>query len=205
MLKKGGARSTYNIEGKVRGIGNVGLAAEVPLDLGTYGEISRVDRDLSALEEIEALDLEGLLEVDAVLAVEAGGLDLCLTFDGDLDGLVVGEPDVEGGEGVHVLDGDVLADVDLLVLGGGGRGELEGGEGGVRLEVLEVHAAGEPVDVGVDGAVGGDGGVDLHAVAVRLGLEDVDALDVELSIVDLALGNLGHADKDAVDCALERT
>jgi hypothetical protein len=154
-------------------------------------------KHLGALEQVERSHVDGLLEVDVVLLAQTTGLDLGLTLDGQLEGLVVDEPDVVVDEGVHVGDGDLLSHVDFLVLVGGGVREVDGGEGCVRLEVLEVEVALEAVDLGVDGAVGGDGRVDLHRVRVRRGVEDVDALDLQLGVVHLGLRDLGHAHEDA--------
>ena len=78
-----------------------------------------------------------------------------------------------------------------------GLGEVEGGKGGVGVSALEVHVTAEGVDVGVDAAVSGNGGLDLHLEGLALGIEDPDVLDLKLGIVDLALGNLGHANEDA--------
>lgn len=154
---------------------------------------------LGTLEQVKSRHVELLLEGDVVLLGQAPGLGLGLALDGEAEGLVVGEPDVVLDEGVHVGDGDLLGDVDLLVLVRGGLGEFNGGEDALGLDVGQVHLAGEAVNVSVDGAVGGDGGVDLHGVRVGLGVEDVDALDLELGLVHLALGNLGHTNKDAIE------
>ncbi len=64
--------------------------------------------------------------------------------------------------------------------------------------VLEVHDALEGVDVGVDLAVRLDGAVDGHGEVLALGVGDDDAVKDELGIVELALGDLGDADEDAV-------
>lgn len=124
-------------------------------------------------------------------------LNLCPAVDGDPYGLVVVEPDVEAGESRHVGDLDLLADVDDLVLVGIGFREQERRECGVRLIVLEVHLAFKGIDICLDGSISLDGGVDLHVVGVALSLENVDALDLKMSRVHLALSNLGHNDEDA--------
>lgn len=179
-------------------VGNVGLAVEVlALIVILKLQPSRLLNHLGSPEQVQTLDFKRLLEVDIVLPVQAAGLNLGLAVDGDLERLVIDEPDVEGAESVHVGDVDLLAHVDLLVLGGGGGGELEGSEGLVALEVLEVHLADEAINIGVDAAIGCDGGVDLHEEGIGLRLEDVDALNVELGGVDLILRDVGDADKDA--------
>lgn len=187
---------TYNIEGEVRSVGNLAPSVEVPA-LVVLLERDLAVQDLGAREQVERLDVERLLEVDVVLPAQAGGLDLGLALDGQLQRLVVDEPDVVVDEGVHVGDGDLLGDVDHLVLVGGRLREVNGGEGGVRLEVLEVEVAAEGIDVGVDRAVGLDGGVDLHGVGVGGGVQDVDALDLQLGVVHLGLCDLGHTHEDA--------
>lgn len=154
----GQRRKTYNVQGEVRSVGNVGLAVKVLailIELG--GQLGRLGIDLGALEEVEGLDLELLLEVNLVLAAEAAGLGLGLSLDGHVDSLVVGEPDVELSEGLHVGNLDLLANIDDLVLIGGGGGEVEGGESDTGLDISQVHVADEGVNVGMDGAVGGDG------------------------------------------------
>lgn len=191
---------TYNIKSEERVVRNLGDTNKV----GLWGLLwnKRIDMaiildDTGSAEKIKTLNLESLLEGDAILAGQAAGLDLGLALDSDAQSLVIGEPDVEGSEGVHVSDVDLLADIDSLVLVTVGGREVDGNEGGVRLEVLEVHDTLEAVDVGLDGAVGGDGGVDLHQVGVALGAEDIDALDLEVGIVKLVLGDLGNSNKDA--------
>lgn len=83
----------------------------------------------------------------------------------------------------------------MLVAIGGGEGDVK--ERRVIGEVLEVHDTVKGVNLCLDGAIGGDGGVDLQLDAVRLGVEDIDALDFQLGIVDLALGNLGNTNENA--------
>lgn len=167
---------TYNVQGEVRSIGNLGSSVEV-LAIGILLETNVALCDLGAGKDVEALDFERLLEVDARLAIQAIGLDLGLALEGDSEGLVVVEPDVVSGKGVHVGDFDMLAGVDDLVLVVVGLGERELHKGNVRLVVLEIHLAVESVDVGLDAALCCDCGVDLHEECIALGLEDVYALD----------------------------
>jgi hypothetical protein len=47
-------------------------------------------------------------------------------------------------------------------------------------------------------AIGADGGINLHAVGIALSVENPDGLDIELGLIDLALGDLGDSDKNAV-------
>ena len=120
--------------------------------------------DLGTLKEVQTVDGKGLLEGDARFPVQALGLDLGVALDGDAQGLIVGKPDVEIVEGLLIGNGDLLADVDGLVLVGVGLGKLEGSERGVRLEIFEVHVSSEAIDCGLNGSVGGDGRVDFHEV-----------------------------------------
>jgi hypothetical protein len=193
------AKDTYDIDGEVRSIGDVGRAAEIV----TFIVLLKGDLaigNLGALEKVQALGGYRLLEGNTVLAVKTRGLNLGVTLDRDVDGLVVDEINVELLEGIHVLDVAVLADVDDLMLVGTGLREVERAKGNARLNTLEVELAGERVDGGVDRAVRLDGGVHLHEVRLGLGIEDVDALNLQLGLVDLALRDLGHADKDSKIC-----
>lgn len=51
-------------------------------------------------------------------------------------------------------------------------------------------------------AICGDCGIDLEAIGLALGIEDVDTLDLELGVIDFILGNFGETDKDARISAL---
>lgn len=176
-------------------VGDVCLAEEVVLGATRCDDLTL--SDLSAVKLVEAIDSDRLLEVDAILAVEATGLELGLALDGDTQRLVGSKPSVEGGEGVQVGDVDVLGDVDLLVLLAAGLGEVEGDEGGVRLQVLEVHDALEGVDLGADFAVGGDGRVDRQREGSLGRLQHGHALDLQVGVVNLVLRDLGHRDEDS--------
>lgn len=96
-----------------------------------------------------------------------------------------------------ISNGDILADVDELVLVAVCRGEGDVEERSLAREILEVHDTVKGIDVGLDGAIGGDGGVDLQGDAISLGVDDVDALDFQLGVVDLLLGDLGNSNEDA--------
>lgn len=126
-----------------------------------------------------------------------------IPLDGKLQRLVCEKPGVEGRKRLHVRNLDGLANVDGRELSGRRVGEVDAGERLVRFEILEVHDAGEAVDIGVHAAIGGDGGVDGHIVRLGLGFGDDDGFDGELGIIDLALGNFGDADKDAGGSLLE--
>lgn len=76
-----------------------------------------------------------------------------------------------------VFNRNVLADVDQLVLVAVGCGEGDVEERCLAREILKVHDTVKSIDVGLDGAIGGNGGVDLQGDAVRLGVDDIDALD----------------------------
>jgi len=115
----------------------------------------------------------------------------------DADRLAGQEPLVEGRQGFHVRDVKLLANIDNLQSIGRRWGEVDAGERGMRLQVLQVHDTSEAVDVGVDLAVGPDGAVDSHGEAVGLSACHDDALDAEFGIVKLALGNLGYGDKNS--------
>jgi hypothetical protein len=189
-------KDTHNIDGEVGSIGDVGRAVEVvAIIILLKGDLAI--GNLGTLEKVQALGGYRLLESNAILAVKTRGLNLGVTLDCDVDGLVVDKIDVELLESIHILDVIVLADVDDLMLVGTGLREVERAKGNTRLNTLEVELAGEGVDGGVDGAVRLDGGVHLHGVRLAVGVEDVDALDFQLGLVELALRDLGHTDKDS--------
>lgn len=54
----------------------------------------------------------------------------------------------------------------------------------------------------MDLAICGDCGIDLQAIGLALGIEDVDALDLELGVIDFILGDLRKTNKDAMISAL---
>lgn len=188
--------STYNVKSEVRSIGDIGGGLEVRLALlGGDIDLSAINR--GAVEQIQTLHVDGLLEGNAKLGGQARRLDLGLSVYGDVESLVSGEPNVEGVEGVGVSNGNFLADVDELVLVAICRGEGDVEERSLAREILEIHDTVKGIDVGLDGAIGGYGGVDLQGDAVRLGVDDVDALDFQLGVVDLLLSDLGNSNEDA--------
>lgn len=189
-------RSTYNVKSEVRSIGDISGGLEIRLALlGGNIDLSAIHG--GAVEQIQTLHVDGLLEGNIELGGQARRLDLGLSVHGNVESLVGGEPNVEVVEGVVVSNGDILADVDELVLVAGSLGEGNVKEGSLAREILEVHDTVKAIDVGLDGAIGGDGGVDLQGDAVRLGVDDVDALDFQLGVVDLLLGDLGNSNEDA--------
>lgn len=189
----------YNFNSKDRGVGDVDGAVEV---VGLGGNVDVGIGDLEAVEAVEALELDSLLEGDAVLLGDALDLDVGITLNGHPEGFVGKQPGVEGSEGLHVGDLDNLAHVDDLESIRSSLGELDAGERGVRLEILEVHDTGEGGDGGMSLAVGADGGVDSHVVFRRPGVRDDDGVNGKLGLVELLLGDLGHANKDATRSAL---
>ncbi len=111
---------------------------------------------------------------------------------------VVGQqPDVERGEGLHVGDGAELRHVDDLLARAAGRGEVDGGERRVRLEILEVHLAREPIQGRLDGRAAADRAVDGHGVALALRVAHDDAVDGERGLVQGLLRDSGDADENA--------
>lgn len=189
---------TYVIQGENGSVGDVGGAVEVATVLATVQGNVAVG-NLSTVEMVQALQLDSLLKVDAILSRQAPWLDLCPSVDGDAHSLVVVEPDIESGELLHVGDFDMLTDVDDLVLVGIGLRELHSGERDMGRPVLEIHIALEGIDLGMDLAIGGDGRVDLHLVIFGFGLEDVDALDLKLGLVHLVLCDFRDGDEDATE------
>ena len=61
-------RITYNVQGEVGSIGNLGSSVEVPA-IGIGLECDMAFGDLGTVENIETLDFQGLLEIDAGLTV----------------------------------------------------------------------------------------------------------------------------------------
>lgn len=161
------------------------------------GDIDLSARNRGTVEQIQTVHVDGLLEGNPPFSEQASRLDLGPSIHGDVKSLVSGKPDVEGVEGVVVCNRNILADVDFLVLVAVGRREGNVEEGGLAREVLEVHDTVKAIDVGLDGAIGGDGGVDLQGDAIRLGVDDIDALDFQRGIVDLLLGDPGNSNEDA--------
>lgn len=188
--------STYNVKSEVRSIGDIGGGLEVRLAL-LGGDIDLSAIDCGAVEQIQTLHVDGLLEGNAKLGGQARRLDLGPSVHGDVESLVSGEPDVEGVEGVVVSNGNILADVDELVLVAICLGEGDVEERSLAREILEIHDTVKGIDLGLDGAISGDGGVDLQGDAVRLGVDDVDALNFQLGVVDLLLSDLGNSNEDA--------
>lgn len=161
------------------------------------GDVDLSASNRGAVEQVQTLHVDGLLKGDVEFRGQARRLDLGLSVHGDVESLVSGEPNVVGVEGVGVSNRNVLADVDELVLVAVGCGEGEVEERRLAGEILEIHDTVKGIDVGLDGAIGSDGGVDLQGDAARLGVDDVDALDFQLGIVDLLLGDLGNSNEDA--------
>lgn len=152
--------ATYNIKSEVRGVGDIGSCAEVWLALlGSEGDLAVGDG--SAIEQVQAVHGNSLLKGNAPFPGQARRLNLGAALDGDTESLVGGKPDVEGVEGVGVLDLNLLADVDQLVLVavGGGEGDVE--ERRVVGKILEIHDSLKGINVCLDRAIGGDGGVDF--------------------------------------------
>lgn len=98
-------------------------------------------------------------------------------MDSNTERLVLEEGLVKLNEGVPVGDLNFLADVDSLELVGVGAGEVELDKGSSTRNIAEGKIADKGVNVSLDGAVGSDGGVDLHGELVGLRVEDVDGLD----------------------------
>jgi hypothetical protein len=188
---------TYNLNGQNRRVGDGDEAVEVVVVLiGLGGDLGV--GDLEAGKVVQAGELKSLLVGDTVVACNAADADGGVALDSDADGLLAEKHGVEGGEGLHVGNFDPLVgDVDGLQLGRGRLGEVEKDEGGVRLDVLEVHLRPEGSDLCADAAVGADGRVDAHQVGLRPGLSDGDAIDLELGSVELLLRNLGDGDEKA--------
>lgn len=89
----------------------------------------------------------------------------------------------------------------LELVGVGGR---EGEDEERLVTALEVEAALEGINVGLDLAVSGDGGVDGHVEAVGGRVGDLDGLDLEVGGVDLVLGDSGGHAIDAVEKRRDR-
>lgn len=202
--KRGGAgggydrRRTHNFKSQRRAVRDDDGAEEVvTVGIGRQRD-ARVGHG-DAVEVAEAVDGDGLLKVDAVLAGDAGDADLGVAADADLDGVVDEQVLVEGGEGVDVDDLGELADVDGGQARARRRGEGDARKGRLgRRRVGEVHLALEGVQHGVDAVVGRDGGVDGEGEVGRLRLGDLDAVDLELGAVDARLGDLGDGDEYSV-------
>lgn len=152
--------ATYNVKSEVRGVGDIGGSAEIWLAL-LGSNVDLAVGDGSAIEHVQTVHGNSLLEGDAPFPGQTRWLNLGTALDGDTESLIGGKPDVEGVEGVGVLDLKLLANVDLLVLVavGGGEGDVE--ERRVIGKILEIHDPLKGINVCLDGAIGGDGGVDF--------------------------------------------
>lgn len=152
--------ATYNIKSEVRGVGDIGGSAEIWLALlGSYIDLAVGDG--SAVEDVQAVHGNSLLKGNAPFPGQARRLDLGSALDSDTESLVGGKPDVEGVEGVGILDLNLLANVDQLVLVavGGGEGDVE--ERRMTGKILKIHDSLKGINVCLDGSIGGDSGVDF--------------------------------------------
>lgn len=188
-----------NFEGQDGRVGDVGEAVEVVALRVVGGAEGHVGMgDGQALEAVDALERDGLLEVH-LCGLEALDVHQGVALDGDGEGLVPQVPRVEVDEGLVGGTVDLLGDVDeghaRL-----GLGHLERHDGRVRELILEVHDGVEALDDCGDGVGAGDGGVDGHLDGVRLGIGDGDAVDAQDGGVDLVLDNAGEPDEDAGCC-----
>ena len=193
-----GKGSVTDIDGEVGSVGKLDISEEILLG-GCRRQIGLAVLDLGALEQVQALGSDGLFEGDRRLAVKTLGLNLGLALDSDANGLIVDEPGVEASEGSHILNSDVVGEVNPLKLVGVGLGELDVDEGGVGRLILEVHDTIEGVDIGLDSAIGGDGGVEAQGVGRGGGVGDLDGVDGQLGLVDLVLSNLGDSNEDTME------
>jgi hypothetical protein len=153
--------ATYNVKGKVGGVGNIGGSAEIWLAL-LGRDVDLAVRDGGAVEHVEALHGNSLLKGNTEFCRQARRLDLGSALDGDTESLVEGKPDVEVVEGVVILDLELLANVDLLVLVAIGGGERDVQERRMIGKILEIHDSLKAIDVCLDRAIGSDGGVNLE-------------------------------------------
>lgn len=160
-------------------------------------ELDHGVNNLHAIEEVETACGKRLLERDGVRLVEASGLDPGITFDADVECLVVDEPRVELLERINVANGDVLSKVDPRMLVGVGRRKVQDGEGGLVRSIRKVHGALERLNVGLDSAVGADGGANVHGERVGRSISDLDRYDFKLCLVDLVLGDSRNSDEDS--------
>lgn len=129
---------TYVVKGEDRSVGNNGCTVKVGL-IRTIAETNVAIRDLGSSEVVKSLELNCLLEGDAVLARQTTWLDLCLAIDSDTQRFVVVEPDVESSKLLHVGDFDVLGDVHDLVFVAVGLGHVHCREWYMCWPVLEIH------------------------------------------------------------------
>ena len=187
---------TYNLDGELRRVRERDFAGKVGLVLVSANIQVGLD-NLDTLKAIQSLNLVRLLVVNVKVARQATRAHTSLTLEGNPQRLIAREPGVIGGKGIHVLNVDILLDVDGLLLLRGRLGKVQLDKGAVRQLVLEVHVTREGADLSGRTAGGGDFGLNLHAQGVALGVDDLDALDLERRFVDLLLGELGNTDEDA--------
>lgn len=195
LLEEVGEGGVADLEGEDGLVGDVGDAVEVVVG---GGDVDGCARDGNALEAVDALESDGLLEVN-LCGLEALDVNQGVALDGDGEGLVPQVPRVEVDEGLVGGAADVLGDVDDGETGLG-LGHLEGHDGCVRELVLEVHDGVEAVNDSGDRVGRGDGGVDGDGDGVCLGVGDGDAVDAQGRAVDLVLDDAGEPDEDAVCC-----
>lgn len=193
IVVEGGVANIEGVVGWIRdGRGGVEVGDAV---------LSGADLDLhvgkaGAVEFVQARKGDHLVEIDVVLLGETGGLDLGLAVDGHANSLVLEEGLVELDKCIHIGNLNFLANVDSLELVGVGLGEIELDERSSTGNVAEGKVANEGVNISLDSTVGADCGVDLHGELVGFSVQDADALNPEVGIIDLGLSNVLDAHKD---------
>lgn len=146
---------TYNVDSIVRAVVDNRGGIEVRGVGNTNGNLGILQ--LCAVKLVQALERDGLLEINGVLLGHGGRGGVSTAVNGDAESLILEESSVELGEGFLVGDLDILADVDLLELVGIGLGEVQNNERlGIR-DVREGQVAKEGVDVSLDSAISSDG------------------------------------------------
>ncbi|KFY30330.1 hypothetical protein V493_01985, partial [Pseudogymnoascus sp. VKM F-4281 (FW-2241)] len=183
-----------DFEGEDRGVRDVGVAVEV-VSAAVGFELDVCLGHLEALEAVDALEDDGLLEADFG-GFEALDAHVRLPLDGHGEGLVPEVVGVEVDEGLVGRAVDLLGDVDERHASLG-LGHAQRHDRGVRELVLEVHDGVEAVDDSGDGVRARHGRVDGDLDGVGPGVGDVDAIDGQDGAVNLVLDDFGNPDEDA--------
>lgn len=136
---------------------------------------------------------DSLGESNWVAARNALNMNTSVALNLDLEVLAQKKLLVEVGEGGEVLDVGLLSDIDNLEGIAGGLGEVDRGES--PIIALDEHLTGEWFDRSMDLAVAADDAVDGHGELGRFRVGHDDALDGELGLIELALGDLGDRNK----------
>jgi hypothetical protein len=186
---------TYDFNVKNRWVGNTGNALEVVATLvGCEGDIGR--QNFEALESIETLESDGLLEID-FNRLEALDMNIGFALNTNTERLVQENPRVEVVECLVSTNTKCLGDTDID-RASGSLWHGNGCEWGLGHFVLQIHNCVKCIDGCVNGVAASDCGIDFDRDLVALGIIDANAADGQFGIVDLTLDDLWNRYEESV-------